>query len=144
MCCICVMFLLSAHCCIPLISSNLPHFFRGYIISFLLINIYIHLQGVNFFVGLLFLRLLEQLGPKLLYTFFATCCLIGFAFVKKNVLETKGKSLQEIELALLPAWWRCGCWDVFILFITIAILIWAQAVTKMHCIKQIYFCIYLG
>ncbi|XP_010691357.2 probable plastidic glucose transporter 3 [Beta vulgaris subsp. vulgaris] len=59
--------------------------------------------GVNFFVGLLFLRLLEQLGPKLLYTFFATCCLIGFAFVKKNVLETKGKSLQEIELALLPA-----------------------------------------
>ncbi|XP_057527289.1 probable plastidic glucose transporter 3 [Amaranthus tricolor] len=59
--------------------------------------------GVNFFVGLLFLRLLEQLGPKLLYTFFATCCLIGFAFTKKNVLETKGKSLQEIELALLPA-----------------------------------------
>ncbi|KNA22457.1 hypothetical protein SOVF_033370 [Spinacia oleracea] len=59
--------------------------------------------GVNFFVGLLFLQLLEQLGPKLLYTFFATCCLIGFVFVKRNVLETKGKSLQEIELALLPA-----------------------------------------
>lgn len=58
---------------------------------------------INFFVGLLFLRLLELIGPKLVYAFFATFCLIGFAFVKKNVLETKGKSLQEIEFALLPA-----------------------------------------
>ncbi|XP_068648094.1 probable plastidic glucose transporter 2 isoform X2 [Aristolochia californica] len=56
---------------------------------------------VNFFVGLLFLRLLEQLGPQLLYTIFATFCLIAAAFVKKNVIETKGKSLQEIEIALL-------------------------------------------
>ncbi|KAJ8452069.1 hypothetical protein Cgig2_016650 [Carnegiea gigantea] len=58
---------------------------------------------INFFVGLLFLRLLEQLGPKLLYAIFATFCFIGFVFVKRNVLETKGKSLQEIELALLPS-----------------------------------------
>ncbi|KAF5200912.1 Major facilitator superfamily protein [Thalictrum thalictroides] len=57
---------------------------------------------INFFVGLLFLRLLEQLGPKFLYTVFATFCLIAVAFVKKNVMETKGKSLQEIEIALLP------------------------------------------
>ncbi|XP_077219277.1 putative plastidic glucose transporter 2 [Tasmannia lanceolata] len=57
---------------------------------------------VNFFVGLLFLRLLEQLGPQLLYSLFASFCLIGAAFVKRNVVETKGKSLQEIEIALLP------------------------------------------
>ncbi|XP_074312534.1 putative plastidic glucose transporter 3 [Silene latifolia] len=57
---------------------------------------------INFFVGLLFLRLLEQIGAKLVYTFFATFCLIAFVFVKRNVLETKGKSLQEIELAYLP------------------------------------------
>lgn len=57
---------------------------------------------INFFVGLLFLQLLEQLGPKVLYTIFATFCLIGAAFVKRNVVETKGKSLQEIEIALLP------------------------------------------
>ncbi|KAG9456132.1 hypothetical protein H6P81_000640 [Aristolochia fimbriata] len=57
---------------------------------------------VNFFVGLLFLRLLEQLGPRLLYMIFATFCLIAVAFVKNNVIETKGKSLQEIEIALLP------------------------------------------
>ncbi|KAF9597826.1 hypothetical protein IFM89_021911 [Coptis chinensis] len=57
---------------------------------------------INFFVGLLFLRLLEQLGPKVLYSIFATFCLIAVVFVKRNVMETKGKSLQEIEIALLP------------------------------------------
>ncbi|KAA8541780.1 hypothetical protein F0562_022932 [Nyssa sinensis] len=58
---------------------------------------------INFFVGLLFLRLLEQLGPQVLYTIFGTFCLIAVVFVKSNVVETKGKSLQEIEIALLPA-----------------------------------------
>ncbi|KAL5768816.1 hypothetical protein ACOSP7_015360 [Xanthoceras sorbifolium] len=57
---------------------------------------------VNFFVGLLFLRLLEQLGPQLLYSMCATFCLMAVVFVKRNVMETKGKSLQEIEIALLP------------------------------------------
>lgn len=65
-------------------------------------NLPLH-QVINFFVGLLFLRLLEQLGPQILYTAFATFCLMAVAFVRKNVLETKGKSLQEIEIALLPA-----------------------------------------
>ncbi|XVE70439.1 hypothetical protein DITRI_Ditri10aG0072800 [Diplodiscus trichospermus] len=57
---------------------------------------------INFFVGLLFLRLLEQLGPQLLYSIFASVCMTAMVFVKKNVIETKGKSLQEIEIALLP------------------------------------------
>ncbi|KAG8643413.1 hypothetical protein MANES_11G037500v8 [Manihot esculenta] len=57
---------------------------------------------VNFFVGLLFLHLLEQIGPLVLYTAFASFCLLAVIFVKKNVVETKGKSLQEIEIALLP------------------------------------------
>ncbi|KAK8513818.1 hypothetical protein V6N13_002533 [Hibiscus sabdariffa] len=57
---------------------------------------------INFFVGLLFLRLLEQLGPQLLYSIFASICMMAVVFVKKNVMETKGKSLQEIEIALLP------------------------------------------
>ncbi|KAK9022605.1 hypothetical protein V6N11_002854 [Hibiscus sabdariffa] len=56
----------------------------------------------NFLVGLLFLRLLELLGPLLLNTIFATFCSLAVIFVKKNVLETKGKTLQEIEVALLP------------------------------------------
>ncbi|XVF74565.1 hypothetical protein PTKIN_Ptkin13bG0119900 [Pterospermum kingtungense] len=57
---------------------------------------------INFFVGLLFLRLLEQIGPLVLNSIFATFCLLAVIFVKKNVLETKGKSLQEIEIALVP------------------------------------------
>ncbi|KAI3667538.1 hypothetical protein L6452_42603 [Arctium lappa] len=57
---------------------------------------------INFFVGLLYLRLLEQLGPRFC-TVFASFCLLGFFFVKNNVVETKGKTLQEIEMALLPA-----------------------------------------
>ncbi|XP_031277682.1 probable plastidic glucose transporter 3 [Pistacia vera] len=57
---------------------------------------------INFFVGLFFLRLLKQLGPLILYTIFGFFCLVAVIFVKKNVMETKGKSLQEIEIALLP------------------------------------------
>ncbi|CAI8601154.1 unnamed protein product [Vicia faba] len=56
---------------------------------------------INFFVGLFFLRLLEQMGAQLLYSIFGSFCLLAVAFVKKYVLETKGKSLQEIEVALL-------------------------------------------
>lgn len=57
---------------------------------------------LNFLVGLMFLRLLDQLGPALLYSIFCTFCLVAVVFVKRNVMETKGKSLQEIEIALLP------------------------------------------
>ncbi|XP_038895248.1 probable plastidic glucose transporter 3 isoform X2 [Benincasa hispida] len=57
---------------------------------------------INFFVGLLFLPLLEQIGAQILYTTFGAFCLISVVFVKRNVVETKGKSLQEIEMALLP------------------------------------------
>lgn len=56
---------------------------------------------INFFVGLLFLRALEKVGAQVVYTSFGSFCLIAVFFVKKYVLETKGKSLQEIEVALL-------------------------------------------
>lgn len=57
---------------------------------------------INFFVGLLFLPALELLGAKILYTIFACFCMIAAAFVRRNVVETKGRSLQEIEISLLP------------------------------------------
>lgn len=57
---------------------------------------------INFFVGLLFLRLLEQIGPLILNSIFAIFCLLGAIFVRRHVMETKGKTLQEIEIALLP------------------------------------------
>nr|KAJ0213387.1 hypothetical protein LSAT_V11C400197730 [Lactuca sativa] len=45
----------------------------------------------------------DWLGPLILYTVLASFCLVGFLFVRKNVVETKGKTLQEIERALLPS-----------------------------------------
>uniref|UniRef100_K3YS46 Major facilitator superfamily (MFS) profile domain-containing protein n=1 Tax=Setaria italica TaxID=4555 RepID=K3YS46_SETIT len=58
---------------------------------------------VNFFVSLLFLRLLEQLGPQVLYTIFSSVCVVAAIFVRRHILETKGKTLQEIEVSLLQA-----------------------------------------
>jgi sugar porter (SP) family MFS transporter len=57
----------------------------------------------NFLVSLLFLRMLEQLGPQLLYTIFSSFCVVAAIFVRRNVVETKGKTLQEIEVSLLQA-----------------------------------------
>ncbi|XP_071723691.1 probable plastidic glucose transporter 2 [Rutidosis leptorrhynchoides] len=56
----------------------------------------------NFMVGLLFLRLLELMGPQMLYSMFGSVCMMAVVFVNKHIMETKGKSLQEIEIALLP------------------------------------------
>ncbi|KAH7295706.1 hypothetical protein KP509_27G061700 [Ceratopteris richardii] len=56
----------------------------------------------NCFVGLMFLHLLERFGAPSLYSFFALVCCMAVLFVRRNVMETKGKSLEEIEAALLP------------------------------------------
>lgn len=55
----------------------------------------------NCLVGLTFLHLLQKLGAASLYAFFALICLLAVIFVRRNVMETKGKSLEEIETALL-------------------------------------------
>ncbi|PON50533.1 Sugar/inositol transporter [Parasponia andersonii] len=81
-----------------LLSEIFPHRIRAKAMAFCMSVHWV----INFFVGLLFLRLLEQLGPQLLYSIFATFCVMAVVFVKRNVLETKGKSLQEIEIAFLP------------------------------------------
>ncbi|KAI3939705.1 hypothetical protein MKX01_029867 [Papaver californicum] len=81
-----------------LLPEILPNRLRAKAMSFCLAVHWV----VNFFIGLLFLRLLEQLGSRKLYSIFACFCLTGFVFVKKNVVETKGKSLQEIEISFLP------------------------------------------
>ncbi|CAN1302039.1 Probable plastidic glucose transporter 3 [Linum perenne] len=80
-----------------LLSEILPSRIRAKAMAFCMAVHWV----VNFFVGLLFLRLLEQIGAFVLYTIFSSFCLLAVIFVKKNVLETKGRSLQEIEIALL-------------------------------------------
>lgn len=56
---------------------------------------------VNFIVGLFFLQLLIQLGASRLYAFFSVVCFMAAIFVMRNVLETKGRSLEDIETQLL-------------------------------------------
>lgn len=55
----------------------------------------------NFFVGQLFLPAVSAFGVAGVYMFFATVCLLAVAFVNSQVVETKGKSLKEIEAAMM-------------------------------------------
>jgi len=53
----------------------------------------------NFIIGQAFLEANRMFGVSTIYVFFASVCLIAVVFVQTNVLETKGKSLEEIEKA---------------------------------------------
>ena len=60
-------------------------------------------QVANFLVGLTFLHLLKTLGTSILYSVFTMVCFSATLFVKQNVVETKGRTLEEIESMLLPS-----------------------------------------
>lgn len=54
----------------------------------------------NFALGQLFLPALGHFGVSGVYLFFAAVCAVAVAFVQSSVVETKGRSLEEIELAM--------------------------------------------
>jgi MFS transporter, SP family, arabinose:H+ symporter len=54
----------------------------------------------NFFTTFLFPIMNENFGLPFTFLFHGGICLLYFFFVRKNVPETKGKSLEEIELLL--------------------------------------------
>jgi len=54
----------------------------------------------NFAIGQLFLSAVSAFGVPAIYLFFALVCFACVAFVSKNVVETKGRSLEEIEMAM--------------------------------------------
>lgn len=56
----------------------------------------------NFLVGLLFLDLVEKFGVAPVYTGFGLCSLVAAIFAFYFIVETKGRSLEEIELSLNP------------------------------------------
>ncbi|XP_024540180.1 probable plastidic glucose transporter 2 isoform X1 [Selaginella moellendorffii] len=55
----------------------------------------------HFLVGLLFLPLINATGASVLYTFFSLVCFFAAIFVKRNVVETKGRSLEDLEMLLV-------------------------------------------
>jgi sugar porter (SP) family MFS transporter len=55
----------------------------------------------NMAVSLVFPVLLESLGSGPIFLFFAVMAVLGFWFVHSGLLETKGRSLEEIEAKVL-------------------------------------------
>lgn len=56
----------------------------------------------NFVIGLYFLSVVNKFGISTVYLGFATVCLLAVLYIAINVVETKGRSLEEIERALNP------------------------------------------
>ncbi|MCD7457885.1 hypothetical protein HAX54_036522 [Datura stramonium] len=57
----------------------------------------------NFFIGLYFLSVVTKFGISTVYMGFAAVCLLAVMYIAGNVVETKGRSLEEIERELSPA-----------------------------------------
>ncbi|KAK4490561.1 hypothetical protein RD792_001243 [Penstemon davidsonii] len=54
----------------------------------------------NFVIGLYFLSVVTKFGISTVYLGFASVCLLAVMYIAGNVVETKGRSLEEIERAL--------------------------------------------
>ncbi|MED6169431.1 hypothetical protein PIB30_118800 [Stylosanthes scabra] len=57
----------------------------------------------NFVIGLYFLSVVNKIGMSSVYLGFSSVCILAVLYVSGNVVETKGRSLEEIERALSPA-----------------------------------------
>ncbi|XP_027350595.1 plastidic glucose transporter 4-like [Abrus precatorius] len=57
----------------------------------------------NFVIGLYFLSVVNKIGIGIVYLGFSIVCLLTVLYIAGNVVETKGRSLEEIERALSPA-----------------------------------------
>ncbi|GKV16781.1 hypothetical protein SLEP1_g27373 [Rubroshorea leprosula] len=57
----------------------------------------------NFVIGLYFLSVVNKFGISSVYLGFAGICFLAVLYIAGNVVETKGRSLEEIERALNPA-----------------------------------------
>ncbi|KAK6918815.1 Major facilitator, sugar transporter-like [Dillenia turbinata] len=80
---------------IPELSSNRT---RGKIMGF---SLSVH-WVCNFLVGLFFLELVEKFGVGPIYASFGAVSLLSAMFAYYFVVETKGRSLEEIEMSLNP------------------------------------------
>lgn len=57
----------------------------------------------NFVIGLYFLSVVTKFGISTVYLGFASVCLLALLYIAANVVETKGRSLEDIERELNPA-----------------------------------------
>ena len=54
----------------------------------------------NFAIGQLFLDAVKNFGIPGVYLGFAAVCIAAALFVSSSIIETKGRSLEEIERAM--------------------------------------------
>ncbi|KAF8409617.1 hypothetical protein HHK36_005695 [Tetracentron sinense] len=80
---------------IPELSSTRT---RGKIMSFSFSTHWV----CNFLVGLFFLELVDKFGIAPVYASFGGVSLLAAIFTKYFIVETKGRSLEEIEMSLNP------------------------------------------
>ncbi|KAJ6368385.1 hypothetical protein OIU78_000891 [Salix suchowensis] len=59
--------------------------------------------AANFVIGLYFLSFVNKFGISSVYLGFSVICLSAVLYIAANVVETKGRSLEEIERALNAA-----------------------------------------
>jgi len=57
----------------------------------------------NFMIGLFFLNVVKRFGVSSVYLGFSAVCVAAVLYIANNVVETKGRSLEEIERELSPA-----------------------------------------
>lgn len=57
----------------------------------------------NFIIGLYFLSVVTKFGISKVYLGFASICILAVMYIAGNVVETKGRSLEDIERELSPA-----------------------------------------
>jgi len=60
-------------------------------------------QISNFMIGLFFLNVVKRFGVSSVYLGFSAVCVAAVLYIANNVVETKGRSLEEIERELSPA-----------------------------------------
>lgn len=59
-------------------------------------------QITNFFIGLCFLSVVNTLGISKVYFGFACICALAVIYIASTVVETKGRSLEDIEREVSP------------------------------------------
>ena len=58
------------------------------------------MQMSNCLLGLLYLPIIKKFGAPCLYAFFTIMSFLGMVFVREYVVETNGRTLEDIEASL--------------------------------------------
>jgi len=79
------------------LSEIFPNRIRGMALSIATLSLWI----ADFLVTYAFPIMVKHLGTPITLLSYAGMCVLAFAYTKLNVKETKGKSLEEIELIMI-------------------------------------------